>query len=94
MALLDRVLARLRDDYAVAGKAKLYEALKPALQGDRDASTYAQIAKELRMTETAVKVGVHRLRTRYRELLRHEVAQTVSSDADLDEELQDLLNCL
>lgn len=94
LALLDRVLKRLRDDYARTGRANVYDALKPVLQADPDAPTYAKLGKQLTMTETAVKVAVHRLRTRYREMLREEVAQTVAADADLDAELKDLLNCL
>ncbi len=94
LALLDRVLQRLRDDYVRSGRAKVYEALKPVLQADPDVPTYAKLGKQLAMSETAIKVAVHRLRTRYRQLLRDEVAQTVAADADLDAELNDLLNCL
>lgn len=94
LALLDQVLNRLGDDYARTGRADVYETLKPVLQADPDAPTYAQLGKRLAMSETAIKVAVHRLRARYRQILRDEVAQTVAADADLDAELSDLLNCL
>lgn len=94
LALLDQAFKRLRDDYARAGRSDVYETLKPVLQADPDVPTYAKLGKQLGLSETAVKVAVHRLRARYRQILRDEVAQTVTADADLDAELNDLLNCL
>lgn len=94
LALLENVLKRLRDDYARTGRAQVYDALKPVLLCDPDAPTYAKLGKQLAMSETAIKVAVHRLRGRFGQLLRDEVAQTVAEDADLDAEMHDLLNCL
>lgn len=94
LALLDRVLGRLREDYVRTGRGDVYEALKPVLQCDPDAPTYLKLGQQLAMSETAIKVAVHRLRARYRELLREEVAQTVADDTDLDAELKELLDCL
>jgi RNA polymerase sigma factor (sigma-70 family) len=94
LALLDQVFRRLRDDYARTGRTGVYDALKPVLLADPDVPTYAILGQQLAMSETAIKVAVHRLRTRFRQLLREEVAQTVAADADLDAELNDLLNCL
>ena len=94
LALLEHVLQHLRDDYARTGRTQVYDALKPVLLSDPDVPTYARLGKQLAMSETAVKVAVHRLRTRFGQLLRDEVAQTVAEDADLDAEMHDLLNCL
>jgi RNA polymerase sigma factor (sigma-70 family) len=91
-SLLDRVLTRLREEYAAADKSKLFEALKVFVWGERNETTYQEMAAQLRMTEGAIKVAVHRLRHRYRELLRAQVAQTVSSTAEVDEELRYLVS--
>ena len=68
----------------------MFEHLKPYLGGDLGTVPYGEIAAGLGKTEGAVKVAVHRLRQRCRELLRAEIAQTVSSPADVDDELRDL----
>jgi RNA polymerase sigma-70 factor (ECF subfamily) len=94
LAVLDQVLARLRQEYADAGKGKLYEAVKDCLAGGAGASSHADIAERLGMTEGAVKVAAHRLRRRYRDLLRAEIAQTVDSPGQVEEEITYLLNCL
>jgi RNA polymerase sigma-70 factor (ECF subfamily) len=93
LALLDRALNRLRDEYHFAGKAALFEALRPALAGDRSTS-YAEVAARLQMTEGAVKVAVHRLRARCRDLVRAEVAETVGDPEDVDDELRHLFAAL
>jgi len=89
--LLEGVLSRLRGEYAAAGKAALFEHLAPCLEG-RQGAAYAEIARALGLSEGAVKVAVHRLRRRCRDLLRAEVAQTVGDPADLDEELRHLMD--
>lgn len=94
LVLLELVLTRLAEEYRVAGKARLFATLKPALTGASDAQPYAQLALELGTTEGAVKVMVHRLRRRYRELLEDEIAQTVASPHDAAAELQDLFRAL
>jgi RNA polymerase sigma-70 factor (ECF subfamily) len=93
LTLLEQALARLRDNYTQAGKLPLFEQLKDRLGGE-SMRPYHEIAVETGMTEGSIKVAVHRLRGQYRELLRDEVAQTVSSEADVDEELRDLFEAL
>ena len=78
---------------ATAGKIKQFEALKGSLTGE-DESPRERIAAELGMTEGAVKVAVHRLRRRYRELLRAAIAETVSNEADLENEMRYLVEVL
>src|SRR4051812_4747795 len=78
LALLDRVLGRLDSEMRRAGKTALFGRLSPALLGDAQAPAYAEIASDLGMTEGAVKVAAHRLRGRYRDLLREEIARTVA----------------
>ena len=90
--LLEKVIARLRDENAAEGKAKLFECLKPCLMVGKGAIPYAQAAADLSMSEGALRVAVHRLRLCYRELLREEIAQTLSDPAMLDEELQALFS--
>jgi RNA polymerase sigma-70 factor (ECF subfamily) len=94
LALLDRVYERLQQDYEATGKRALFDALKFGLTGDRSALPYAELGEQLKLSEAAVKLSVHRLRQRYRELLREEVAQTVADPADVEEELQHLFRAL
>jgi len=91
LTLLDKVLATLRDEYHADGKADLFEELKTVLGGQR--GTYAEIAVRLGRTEGAIKVAAHRMRQRYRELMRAQIAQTVS-EADVEDELRELLAAL
>lgn len=93
LTLLDQVLQRLRDEYAGRGQGAIFTALEQVLVGGQEAR-YAQIAEQLRMTEGAVKVAGHRLRRRYRELLREEIAQTVAEPGLVDEEIRQLLGSL
>lgn len=86
-SLLAIVLERLSAEYAATEKGKQFALLKQFLWGRDGATTYGQIAEQLAMTESAVKTAVHRLRKRYAQLLRHEVAQTVSTAEELEEEL-------
>jgi len=90
LALLGRVITRLRDECAADGRARLFECLKPFLSVDREAVPYAQAAAELSLTEGALRVAVHRLRRHYRELLRDEIAHTLTDPAQVQEELQAL----
>ena len=94
LALLETVLRHLRKHYARDGKASLFDTLKPCLIGSRELQPYAVIAAELGMTEGAVKVAVCRLRERYRELLKEEIAYTVASPGDVEEELRHLFRVL
>jgi RNA polymerase sigma-70 factor (ECF subfamily) len=93
LTLLDRALERLRDEYRRAGKGDLFDRLRPALAGDR-ATPYAEMAAGLGMSEGAVKVAVHRLRARCRELVRREIAETVATPEEVDDELRDLFGAI
>jgi RNA polymerase sigma-70 factor (ECF subfamily) len=90
MVLLEKALSALREEYAAAGKGKLFERLAVFL-GGATSVPYEEVAHELGTTDGAVKVAVHRLRRRCRDLLRAEVAQTVVEPADVDEELRHLM---
>jgi RNA polymerase sigma-70 factor (ECF subfamily) len=94
LALLDLVLAGLRDEYHATRKGELFEQLRSTLAGERAAAPYAEIAARLRLSEGAVKVAVHRLRQRYREILREEIAHTVETPAQVEEELRHLFAAL
>ncbi|HXG12240.1 MAG TPA: sigma-70 family RNA polymerase sigma factor [Gemmataceae bacterium] len=94
LALLERVLARLREEFHGAGKGRLFERLKVTLTGEKSPTAYRQMAAELGTTEGAVKVAMHRLRQRYRELLREEIAQTVSGLEQVEEEVRELFTAL
>jgi len=93
-AVLDQVLLRLREQYDARGQGALFEALKGALMERPAAGQYAEMARELGMAQGAVVVAAHRLRGRYRKLLRDEIAQTVADPDLIDEEVQYLLGCL
>jgi RNA polymerase sigma factor (sigma-70 family) len=86
-------LQALRDEMARAGKSDQFETLKGSLTG-QDETPRDQIAARLNMSESAVKVAVHRLRQRYRKLLRAAIAETVSNEADLDDEMRYLVAVL
>ena len=90
LTLLDRVLTRLKSEMAAGGREAQFERLKTYLTGDGPQLSYAQTAGELGMSEGAVKVAVHRLRRQFRDLLRDEIAQTVSSPDEIDDELRHL----
>jgi RNA polymerase sigma factor (sigma-70 family) len=94
LTLLDQVFARLRDEFNQAGKQKEFNCLKVYLTGEAGAPSYQEVAAELEMSEGAVKVAVHRLRRRYRDLVREEIAQTVAGPEDVDEELRHLFAAL
>ncbi len=88
ITLLDRVLERLEAEFLEAGKHRLFARLREFLLGDRGSATYKEVAEALGMTEGAIKVAVHRMRRRYRELFREEIAQTVAGPAEADEEMR------
>jgi RNA polymerase sigma factor (sigma-70 family) len=92
VTVLERVIARLDAECAADGKTSLFNRLKAYLMADREAIPYAEAAAALEMTESAVRVSVHRLRRRYRELLREEISQTLSDPAQAGEEIRTLLN--
>jgi RNA polymerase sigma-70 factor (ECF subfamily) len=94
LTLIDNVFETLRREWADRGKSELYEALECRLTGARLGEPYADVAKRLGMTEAAVKLAANRMRSRYRDLLRAEVLDTVSSESELEMELQDLHDTL
>ena len=90
VTLLERVLARLRDENAAEGKAAVFEKLKPFLMVGKSAIPYAEAAVAVGYGEGAARVTVHRLRRRYRQLLRDEIGRTLSDPAQVAEEMQAL----
>jgi len=94
LTLLDRTLTQLRQEHEASGKLAHFEVLKIFLTGQTGAPPLRQLAEQLGITEGAVKVAVHRLREKYRELLRAEIAQTVATQEDVDDELSLLLAAL
>ena len=94
LTLLDQVLRRLRAEHVRDGKEKLFEQLKSTLTEASRTVAYAEIARRLDTTEGAVKVAVHRLRQRYREVLRAEIAETVASPGEVEDELRNLFAAL
>jgi len=94
LTLLDQVLDRLRDEFLAGGKGAQFEALKIFLSAGKGSIPYATVAAKLGSTPEAIKVAVHRLRKRYRELLRAEIANTVTTPAEVDEEIRYLFRAL
>jgi len=94
LALLAQVLKRLREEYTQVGKATLFETLEPCLTVKRELQPYASLAAQLGMSEAAVRMGVSRLRARYRECIREEIGHTVASPEEVEEELRHLFRVL
>jgi len=94
LTLLGRVLEQLGREYDEAGKAATFEALRAVLAGDPDVSSYAAAGARLGTSEGAARVAAHRLRRRYGELLRQEIAATLAEPADIDDEIRDLFAAL
>jgi RNA polymerase sigma factor (sigma-70 family) len=90
LTLLDKVMDRLRAEFVQGGKGEFFETLKPCLLGERTTQPYAALASELGMTEGSVKVAAHRLRQRYRQLLRDEIGRTVTQTEEVEEEMRHL----
>lgn len=92
--ILDRALARLRDEFVAADKGETYEVLQAFGPGEQSSISYADAAVRLGLSESAVKSLIHRLRRRHRELVREEIAHTVPTVAEIDEELRHLVAVL
>jgi RNA polymerase sigma factor (sigma-70 family) len=92
--VLEQALGRLRQEYVSEGKAVLFEQLKDLQPGEHGATSYVQIGTQLGMSEAAIKSAVHRMRRRHGELLREEIAQTVSRPEEVNEEIRYLLRVL
>ena len=94
LTVIERALDRLREEAESAGRAELFGHLLPHVAGGAPVPTHAETAQALGMTAGAVKVAVHRLRRRYRDVLRAEIAETVSDPDHVDAELQHLIDAL
>jgi RNA polymerase sigma-70 factor (ECF subfamily) len=94
VTLLDRALTRLREEFAARGKAPQFDRLRGFLVGDQNQGAQGAAAVELGLSAGAVKVAVHRMRQRYRELLREEIGHTVEGPEQIDEEIRDLFAAL
>jgi DNA-directed RNA polymerase specialized sigma24 family protein len=94
LSVLDHVMARLGDEYRAAGKIQLFDRLQKSLTDEPDRPSPANTAREFGMTEAAVRQASYRLRQRYRQLLREEIASTVMAAADIDDELRYLVTVL
>jgi RNA polymerase sigma-70 factor (ECF subfamily) len=94
LALLDRVLGVLEADYKSSEKGALFVRLKPLLAGSGEGKSYKEIAMDLNLSEGSIKVAAHRLKRKYRDALREEIAQTIENAEDIDDEMRYLLTVL
>lgn len=94
LTLLDRVLEDLGQEMAARGQKQLFSLTKGALLGEGAEMSYQAIGEELNLSESAIKVAVHRLRRRYRQLLRRHVADTLDASADPDAEIDSIIAAL
>jgi RNA polymerase sigma-70 factor (ECF subfamily) len=94
LALLDRAITRLRDEFGVGAEPAHFERLKVYLLGSAADVPYAALARDLQTTEGALKVAIHRLRKRYRAGLRAEIAETVADPDDVEGEIRYLVSVL
>jgi len=94
LTLLDQVRERVRAEYAAEQKQPQLELLQRFLNGEPASTPYREAGERLGMTENAVKVAVHRLRRRFRELLRQEISHTVASEQEIDDEIRALFIAL
>jgi len=94
LTLLETATSRLRAEYEQEGKGDLFTVLNPSLVGERTSQPYLELAQKLALSEGAVKSAVHRLRQRYRQLLREEIAHTVAGSGEVEEELRHLVAVL
>jgi len=92
--LFDQVLARLEQEFRDSDKRELFDCLKSSLLADSDSPSYAVLGRRLGLKEDAVKQAVHRMRRRYRELFREEIAQTVAGPGEVEDELKHLFAVL
>jgi len=94
LALLEGALNRLREEYSSSERGPMFDLLKDYVWGEKNAATYAEIAAQLDLTEEAVKKAVQRMRQRFRHLLRAEIAHTVMTVGEVEEELRYLIEVL
>jgi RNA polymerase sigma-70 factor (ECF subfamily) len=91
ITLLEQVYRRLEEEHRQQGKSELFNVLRTTLAGPGNSAPYAELGRQLGLNENAVKAAVHRLRQRYRVLLRETIAETVETAAEVEEELRHLL---
>jgi RNA polymerase sigma factor (sigma-70 family) len=91
LTVLERVLSRLKDEYVAAGNAALFDSLKELLPDEPGSPSQAEIATQLGMTENAIRQAFYRFRQRYQSLLREEIANTVATPGDIEDELRHLI---
>jgi len=94
LTVLERVLSRLKDEYRAGGNAALFDSLKQLLPDEPGAPSQADIAAQLGMTENALRQAFYRFRQRYQSLLREEIAHTVATPGDIEDELRHLISVL
>ena len=94
ITLLDRVMSQLQEEFQAAGKLRQFELLRGSILGDEETASYARIGESLGMAEGAARAAAHRLRRRYRELLRAEIAETVGDPSEVDAEIGRLFDSL
>lgn len=94
LTLMEQVLRRLKDEYYTAGNSVLFESLKQLLPDEPEATSRAEIAPRLGMTENALRQAFHRFRQRYQLLLREEISHTVALASDIEDELRHLIRVL
>ena len=94
VAMLDRVLNRLRIEFELAGKNNLFECLSPFLSGDQNGEGYRSVCESLHMSPEATRVAAHRMRKRYRQILREEIAHTTATPHEVDDEIRHLFAAL
>jgi len=94
LTLLEQSLLRLRKEYALRGREELFDQLKPTLTEGRGIVAYADLAVRLGVSEASVKMAVHRLKQRYREVVRAEIAQTVAQESEVEDELRQVFRAL
>ncbi len=94
LTVLDHALVSLADEHKTVGKTSQFEALKPWLTGDTQNISQADVAGRLGLNEGTVKVAIHRLRRRFRELIKSEIARTLNDAAHVEEELSHLIEAL
>jgi RNA polymerase sigma factor (sigma-70 family) len=94
ITLLERVMSQLHEEFRAAGKLQQFELLRSSILGDEESASYARIGEALGMTEGAARTAAHRLRKRYRELVRAEIAETVGGPGEIDAEIGRLFESL
>ena len=94
MTVLEQAEERLRQEYAVSGKANVFDSLRECLTGERGSMPYKELAERLESSEGAIRVAVHRMRQRYRQVLREEIGRTVETPNEIDDEIRNLMSAL